>query len=157
MAGIDPALVLALQHRVACDQLAVLEDSNLGGMVLDLDNPPPCCVGDTVLIASNSDHPFLADPPFHGQHRIVGMGWQGNKLRLFFDKMLIHDPLGGSMHPGVGDGHAPLLELGVQVVHVAEAAPKKEVLPHIPERPFNLARRPLGLNQWRLNGQLLAR
>ena len=51
MAGIDPSLVLALQHGMAGDQLAILEDPDLGRMVLDLDDPPPRGVGNAVLIA----------------------------------------------------------------------------------------------------------
>ena len=84
MAGIDAALVLALQHRMAGDQMAVLEDPNLGRMVLNLNDPPPCRVGDAVLVATNRDHAFLADPPFHGEHRIVGarrQGKQGNRVK----------------------------------------------------------------------------
>ena len=41
MAGVDPALVLALQNRMAGDQLTILEDPQLGGMVLDLDEAAP--------------------------------------------------------------------------------------------------------------------
>lgn len=124
MAGIDPALVLTLQHRMAGDQLAIFEDPDLGWVVLDLYDPPPRGVGHAVLVAPDGDHAFLADPPFHGQHRIVGLGRQGHKLRLFLGIMLIHDPLGGGMHAGIGDGWAPLLELGIQIVHVVEAAPE---------------------------------
>ena len=62
MAGIDPALVLALQHRMARDQLAVLEDPNLGGMVLDLDDPPPCGVRNTVLVASRLTFEVAEEP-----------------------------------------------------------------------------------------------
>lgn len=52
MAGIDPTLILAFQHRVDCDQCAVLKDADLDRMVLDLDNPAPCGVGNAVLIAA---------------------------------------------------------------------------------------------------------
>jgi hypothetical protein len=51
MAGIDPSLVLAFQHGRAGGQLAILEDPNLGRVVLDLDDPPPRRVRNAVLIA----------------------------------------------------------------------------------------------------------
>jgi len=88
---------------MAGDQLAIFEDPDLGRVVLDLDDPPPRGVGNAVLIATDRDHALLADPPFHGQHRIVGMGWQGHKLGLFHGKMFVHDTLGGGMHPGIGN------------------------------------------------------
>ncbi len=139
MAGIDPTLVLAFQHRVDCDQCAVLEDANLDRMVLDFDNPAPCGVGNTVLIAAYRDHALLADPPLHGQNRFIRVRGQSQKIRCLFGKMLIHDPLCGRMLPRVGDGRAPFLELGIQIFNVAEAAPQEEVLPDIAERPLDFA------------------
>jgi hypothetical protein len=44
MTWIDPAPVLAFQHRMTGDQLSILEDPDLGRMVLNLDDPPPCGV-----------------------------------------------------------------------------------------------------------------
>ena len=76
MAGIDPALVLAFQHRVTGDQLAVLEDTDLGRMVLNLDDPASCCVGYAVLIAAHRDHALLADTPLDGQNRFIWPEWQ---------------------------------------------------------------------------------
>ena len=99
MAGIDPSLVLALQHGMAGDQLAILEDPNLGRVVLDLDDPPPRGVGNAVLIATHRHHAFLADAAFDRQHSVVGTARQGQKMGLFLGKILIHDPICGGMHP----------------------------------------------------------
>ena len=71
MAGIDTTLVLAFQHRMAGDQLAILENPNLGWVVLDLDDPTPRGVGNAVLIAAYRNHAFLADAAFDRQNRIV--------------------------------------------------------------------------------------
>ncbi|WP_423227380.1 hypothetical protein [Paracoccus fontiphilus] len=54
-------------------------------------------------------------------------------MRLLLGKMLIHDPARCGMHPRIGNGRAPFLKLGVQIVQIAEAAPEKEVLPDIAE------------------------
>jgi hypothetical protein len=147
MAGIDPALVLALQHRMAGDQSTLLEDPHLGRMVLDLDEAAPGRVRHAVLVAPDRDHSFLADPPLHRQHCVVGVQRQGQQMRPPLGKMVIHDPLCGGMHAGIGDGHAPVLELDVQIIHVAEAAAEEEVLAHVAEGPLDLALRlrPIGL------------
>ncbi|CAM4175052.1 hypothetical protein PAYE108092_21000 [Paracoccus yeei] len=139
MAGIDPALVLAFQHRVAGDQCAILEDPDLGRVVLDLDDAPPGGVGNAVLVAAHGDHAFLADPPLDGQNRLIGTGRQGQQLGAFFLKMRVHDLLGRGMQTGIGDGQAPFIELGVQIVEILEAAAEEEVLPHIAEGPLDLA------------------
>ena len=141
MAGIDALLVLALEHRVTCDQLPVLEDAHLGRMVLDLDDPAPGGVRDAVLIAANGNHALMADPPLDGQHRVVGPSWQGYEVRLLIRKVLVDNLLRGCMDPGVGYGNSPLLKLGIEVVEVTETAPQKEVLPHVTEWALDLALR----------------
>lgn len=101
MAGIDPSLVLALQHGMTGDQLTILEDPNLGRVVLGLDDPPPRGVGNAVLIATHRNHAFLTDAPFDRQNRIVGLGRQGPEVWFLLDKMLIHDPMCCGMHLGL--------------------------------------------------------
>ena len=86
MAGIDPSLVLALQHGMAGDQLAIFKDQNLGRVVLDLDDPPPRGIGNTVLIAAYRDHAFLADTAFDRQHSVVGAARQGQKMRRPYNR-----------------------------------------------------------------------
>jgi hypothetical protein len=51
MAGIDPALVLAPQHRMARYQIAVFEYPDLGRVVLNLDDPSPRRVGDPCILS----------------------------------------------------------------------------------------------------------
>ena len=97
MAGIDALLVLALQHRMAGDQPAVLEDAHLGRVVLDLDDPAPGRIRNAVLIAADGDHAFVADPALDGQDRVIGPAWQSHEMRLLLHKMLVDNPLRGGM------------------------------------------------------------
>jgi hypothetical protein len=43
------------------------------------------------------------------------------------------------MHPRIGDLGAPMVELGVEIVEVAEAARQPEVLPNVAVGPLDLA------------------
>jgi len=72
--------------------------------------------GHAVLIAADRDHALLADPPLHSQNRFIRMRWQSQKMRCLLGKIIIHDSLGSCMPPRVGDGRAPLLELGIQIL-----------------------------------------
>lgn len=82
MAGIDPSLVLALQHGMAGYELTILEDPNLDRVVLDLDDPPPGGVRNAVLIATHRHHAFLADAAFDRQHSVVGTATMLNSQTL---------------------------------------------------------------------------
>ncbi len=113
MAGIDTLLVLAFEHWMAGDQLPVLEDAYLCRVVLNLDYPATGGVRNAVLVAADGDHAFLADPALDRQDCVVGPGWQGHEVWPLLGKVLVHDPLRGGVNPGIGDGHAPFLELGV--------------------------------------------
>ena len=50
------------------------------------------------------------------------------------------------MDSRVGDGHAPAVELGVQVIEIPEGPSEEEVLPDVAKRPLDLAFRvgPIG-------------
>ncbi|MEC9196274.1 MAG: hypothetical protein VX974_01590 [Pseudomonadota bacterium] len=113
MAGIDTLLVLALQNRMARDQRPILEDTHLGRVVLDFDDPAPGRIRHAVLVAANSDHAFLADPALHGQDSSVGTSWKGDEVRSLLGKVLVHDPLrdGVKGHP---KGPSKTFEKGCQ-------------------------------------------
>ena len=146
MRGIDAALVLALQHRMRGDQRAVLEDAHLAGMVLHVEDALSGSVGHAVEIAADRDHALAADAPLDGQHGAVGDGGMRDQRRLLLGEVLVDDPAGGGVHPGIGDLRAPVVELGVEIVEVAEAARQPEVLPDVAVGPLDLALRlgPIG-------------
>ena len=96
-------------------------------------------MGPPTQLAAYRDHALLADPPLHGQNRSLRVRGQSQKITCLFGKMLINDPLCGRMFPRVGDGRAPPLELGIQILQVTEAAPQEEVLPDIAVRPLDFA------------------
>jgi hypothetical protein len=58
-------------------------------------------VSGTLYGAADRDHPFLADPPLHRQHRVVGVKRQGQQIRSLLGKMVVHDPLRGGMTIGI--------------------------------------------------------
>src|SRR4051794_2763218 len=70
-------------------------------------------------------------------------------MRLLLGEVLDHDPAGGGMPAGVGDGVQPLPELGVQVIEAAEGAAEEEVLTDVAEGTLDLA---LGLGAVGLAG-----
>ena len=45
------------------------------------------------------------------------------------------------MHPRIGDPRAPVVELGIEIVEIAEGSGQKEILPHVAIGPFDLALR----------------
>jgi len=69
-------------------------------------------------------------------------GRQGLQERPLLDKVLGNDAAGGGVQAAVGH----LVELGVEVVEVAEGAGEEEVLAHVAKGPFHLAfgLRPVG-------------
>ena len=63
----------------------------------------------------------------------------GDQRRPLLGEVLLDDLPGGGVDPGVGDGRAPGLELGVEVVEVAEAPRQEEVLADVAVGPLHLA------------------
>jgi hypothetical protein len=63
----------------------------------------------------------------------------GDQRRPLLGEVLLDDLPGGGVDPGVGDGRAPGLELGVEVVQVAEAPRQEEVLADVAVGPLDLA------------------
>ena len=64
-------------------------------------------------------------------------------------KCSLDDPAGGGVDPRIGDLRAPVVELGVEIVEVAEAARQEEVLADVAIGPLDLA---LGLGPVRPAG-----
>jgi len=96
MRRINAAAGLALQYRMAGDQLAVLVNPQLGGVMLDLERPAPGGVRDGVEVAPDRYHPVLADPALYRQHRAVGDCRKLFQMGNFLGEGLVyHAPRGG--------------------------------------------------------------
>src|SRR5258708_4758383 len=63
VAGCDAALVASFQHGMSGDQPAVLEDPDLVGQGVDLDDPATRGIRHAVEIAADAHHAFVRDPP----------------------------------------------------------------------------------------------
>ena len=114
---VDPALVAPLQDGVAGDEPAVLEDPDLLGVALDLDDALPRGVGDRVEVAAHQDHALVADAPLDGEHGAVGDGRVRDQRRPFLGKVLVDHAPGGGVDAGVRDRAPPVVELAVEVGH----------------------------------------
>ena len=137
--GIDAALVLALQNRMRGDLGAVFEDPNLVRVVLDLDDALAGRIRNAVVVSVDRDHALVADPPLHGQHRIVGDCRQSRQAWSFLGKGFVHNAPCRRMDPRICDAGPPAVELGIQIVEVPERPCEKEVLPDVAERALDLA------------------
>ena len=71
MSGIDAAAGFAFKNRMARDQLPVLEDPQLLGVMLNLEGPATGGVGHGIEVSANRDHPLLAHPALDRQHGAV--------------------------------------------------------------------------------------
>ena len=83
MRRVNPAPIASFQDRVVGDAGPILKDADLVDKVLHLDNAFARRFPHRVVIAIEPDHTFMADPPFHRQHRAVGDGWQRFECRFF--------------------------------------------------------------------------
>jgi len=149
MCGIDAASGLALQLRMAGDQLAILVDQQFCGVILDLERPAPSGVRDGIEVATNRDHPVLAHPALHRQHGAVRDLRERRQMGNFLGKGVINHAPGGGVNARIGHLGPPGVELAVEIGHVPERASQEEVLPDIAEWALDLA---LGLGPIRLAG-----
>ena len=136
----------SLKQGMACDQAIIFEDPDLVRMAVDLHDTPAGCIRDRVVIAANTDHPFMADPALKLENRTERDQRQGLQCWHFLSKGFVHDPPRRCMQARIGDRAEPAIELGIQINQVAEHAAKEEVLPDVAERALNLALglRPIG-------------
>ena len=133
------ALVAALEHGMAGDQLAGLEDLDLVGERMHLEDAPAGGVGHAVVVAADADHALVGDAPLEPENGAERHQRQRLELRLLLGEGLVDDPPGGRVHPRVGDRVEPVAQLGVQVVEVPERAGEEEVLADVAVRPLDLA------------------
>ena len=152
MRRVEVLLVAAFERNMGGDQRAVLEDANLVGEYVNIEDTATCGVGDAVEIAADAHHALMGEPSFELQHRAIGSKWQWLQRRLFFGEGLVDDPLRGRVHTRIGDRVEPVTELDIEVVEIAERGAEEEVLTNVAERTLNLA---LGLRTIRPAGTRL--
>ena len=146
MTGGDPSPAASFEHRMGGDRRPILEDADLVGQRVHLDDALPGGVGDAVEIAADRDHAFVRDPALQFEHRAERQRRQLLQLRLLLGEGFGHHPSGRGVNAHVGHGGEPVGELGVQVVEIAERPAEEEVLADVAERPLHLALglRPVG-------------
>ena len=141
MSGGDAAATTAFQHRMNGDQVSVLENANLAGGAVDLDDPAAGCIGHAVEIAVQRDHAVASDTPLELQHRLERSGGQRLEMRQFLGEVFGDNPPRGGMGSRIGDLIQPGSELQVQILEVTEAATQEKVLAHIAVWPLHFALR----------------
>ena len=132
----------SFEHGMDSDQPIRLEDADLVGQAVHLDDAFAGRVRHAVEIAADADHALVRDPPLKLEHGAERHQRQGLEHELLFGKGFVDDALGRRMHARVGHRPEPMGELSVQVVEIAEQAGEEEVLADVAERPLDF---PLGL------------
>ena len=101
--------------------------------------PPPRAVRHAVEIAVDGNHAVAGNASLEPQHGLERPGCQWPKRRALLGEMLGDNPSGRGMGARIGDLIEPLAELRVEIIKVAKAPAKEEVLADVAERTFNLA------------------
>src|SRR6185295_20152185 len=78
MRWVEVLLVAAFEWNMGGDERAVLEDANLVGEYVNIEDTAACGVGDAVEIAANAHHALMGEASFELQHRTI----RGNRQRL---------------------------------------------------------------------------
>jgi hypothetical protein len=92
------------------DQLASLEDLDLVGERMHLEDTPARGVGHAIAIAADADHALVGDEPLEPEDGAEWQRWQWLEMRLLLGEGLIDDPSGGRVQPRVGDRVEPVLQ-----------------------------------------------
>ena len=149
MRWVDTRVVAAFEGNMDGHNGAVLEDADLIGADVDVEDAPTGRVRHAVEIAGNAHHALVRDAPFELENRSVGRERQRFEMRLFLGEGFVDDALRGGVDTGIGDVVEPTAELSVEIIEVAERTAEEEVLANVAERPFNFA---LGLGPVRPAG-----
>ena len=135
---IDAILPAAFENRMLGNNIAEVEDADQIWQLLDLDDTAGA-IGHAVVVAADGDEAVVADAALELEHGIEAMLGQRLQLGLLGGERLGDDALRRAMNTDVGDGVEPIGQLSIEVVEVAEAASKEEVLSDVAERSLNLA------------------
>lgn len=138
MSGINPILATAIQDRVGGHEPTFVEDADAIGKLMDFDDAPGA-VGNAVIVAADRDQAIMADATLQFEKGIEGTGRQGLKFRLLGNEGIADDALRGAVQANIGDRIEPTAQLIVQIVEIAEAAGKEEVLADIAEWSLDLS------------------
>lgn len=138
MSRIDPILATPLEHRMAGNQPAFVQDADAVGKLVNLDKAPGA-IGNAIVVAADRDETIMADATLQLEKRVEGNGRERLKFRLLRREGFTDDALRGAMQASIGDGVEPILQLLVQVVEIAEAAGQEEVLADIAEWSLDFA------------------
>jgi hypothetical protein len=72
MCRVKMLLVAAFEWNMAGDERTVLEDANLIGEDVNIEDTATRGVGDAVKIAADAHHALMGEPSFELQHRAIG-------------------------------------------------------------------------------------
>ena len=75
MCRVEVFLVAAFERSMGGDERAVLEDADLVGEYVNIEDPATCGVGDAVEIAAHAHHALMGEASFELQHRTIGDKW----------------------------------------------------------------------------------
>ena len=101
MGDIDPVLPAPFQDRMDRDEPAFIENADLIGELMHLDDTPRP-VGNAVVVAADRDQAVMADPAFQLEQGVEGEGRKGLQLGLLGSEGFRDNPLGGA-----GPGRSP--------------------------------------------------
>ena len=128
MIGVDVFVVAAFERSMRGDENAVLEDANLVGEDVDVEDAATRRVRHAVEIAADAHHAFVRDAPFELQDCPIRRERQRVQRRPLLSKGFVDDALRGRVDAWVRDGVEPVAELRVEIIEVAERAAEEEVL-----------------------------
>jgi hypothetical protein len=141
----DPVLPAPFQDRMDRDEPSFIENADLIGELMHFDDASRP-VGNAVVVAADREQAVMADPAFELEQCVEGKGREGLQFGLLGSEGFRDNPLGGAVVPDVSDRGQPVIELGIEIVEVAEGAAQEEVLADVAEWSFDLALslRPIG-------------
>jgi hypothetical protein len=107
MSRIDPILAAAFENGMAGDQPVFVENADLIGKPVNLDDAPGA-VGNTVIVAADGDETVMADAALQLEKCLEGNRRNRLEFRLLGGKGFADDALCGAVQAGIGDGVDPL-------------------------------------------------
>ncbi|WP_292491102.1 hypothetical protein [Mesorhizobium sp.] len=108
MSRIDPILAAPLEHRMAGDQPAFVQDADAVGKLVNLDKSPGA-IGNAIVVAADRDETIMADATLQLEKRVEGNCRERLKFRLLRREGFTDDALRGAVQASVGDGVEPIL------------------------------------------------
>jgi hypothetical protein len=123
--AIDAILLSTFENGMLGDDIAVIEDADQIGELLDLDNPAGA-IGHTVIVAADGDKAIVADAPFQLEHGIEAMLGQRLQLGLLGRERLGDDALGGAVNADIGDGMSQSMSWTLRSSRSRKLRPRKK-------------------------------